>query len=242
MPYFLCWIGFLTKLDQPGAMWLQGEGLALFAAVFEYQGAMDRFLAHPPAMSLFLIVNLIGMPLFVLLAGCDQFSSDLGGGFFRLCNSRASRLEMFIGRYLSSFALISLALIGMGVVITVACATQMEEPGIAMFYYFIEIEIKLLLYAAALLSFMSMISALTRSAIGSIFLGGVTYCALLFMIFLAGHLIDGGAVLIYLLPSVLKPALINLDLVAVMPVLMLLIVYGVVYACLAWFIFSRRGL
>jgi len=242
VPYFLFWIWFLTKLDQSASMWMQIQGFVLFTALFEYETAMELFVTHPPAMSIFLIVNLMCMPLFVLFAGYDQFSSDLGSGFFRLFNSRASRLEIFIGRYLSSIAVLSLAFIGAGIIISVISVTQVEEPDLSIFYYFIEIEIKLLLYSAALLSFMSIISALTKSPIGAIFLGGVTYCSLLVVIFITGNFIDGGTIFAYLLPNIFKSDLINLNLSAVTPALMSLVAYMIVYAYLAWLIFSRRSL
>lgn len=73
------------------------------------QTANTLFVEQPPLLSAFFLVVLYTAPFFAILAGCDQFASDLGNGFLRFLSARCLRIEIFLGRYLGAYCLLSAA-------------------------------------------------------------------------------------------------------------------------------------
>jgi hypothetical protein len=243
LPFMLFWYLILRITGGTLAGWLQQpDGLTMAGMVFTRAQLDILFIQNPPVLSVFLITALISMPAFAVLGGLDQYSTDLGRGYYRLLATRCRRSEMFIAGYG-----VSLLLVAGSVTLATLAATGVsivrDARAIdATLLYAARIWLILVFYAAALLGFMSIVSVSTRSAMASLFLGVFGY---LFMLLVAASLntiFPAAAVFQYLLPSGLKPYLLILEPAWLVPALACLALYTAVYTWLAWKIFNNTRL
>lgn len=243
VPFALFWYVVLRIAGGSLAGWLQQpDGLRLAGLVFDRVQLDILFVQNPPVLSIFLLVALITLPVFAILAGLDQFSSDLGRGYFRLLATRCRRGEIFVAAY--AVALLTLGgALTLALLAAVGVSLQRDAwPLPATLLYAARIEVILVVYAAALTGFMAVVSVLTRSAIAALFLA---VCGYLFLLLLAAglnHALPQFAVFHYLLPGALKGSLPFLAPSALALALATLALYAAVYTGLAWWLFRSARL
>ena len=243
LPFTLFWYLILRITGASLAGWLrQPDGLLLAGVVFTKAQLDTLFIQNPPVLSVFLIIALISLPAFAVLGGLDQFSSDLGRGYYRLLATRCRRSEIFVAGYGvalilvgGAFTLATLAAVGVSIV-------RDAHAVAATLFYAARIWLILIFYAAALLGFMSMVSVITRSAIASLFLGVFGYFFVLLVAASLNTVLPDAAVFQYLLPSGLKPRLLFLAPAWLVPALACLSLYTAVYTWTAWKIFNNTRL
>lgn len=239
LPFFLFWYVMLRLTGAHLAAWMQKpDGLLLASSFFDKPELDALFVQHPPSLSIFFVAALATLPLFAVLAGLDQFSSDLGRGFYRLLATRCRRLELFAAGYLGALILLGGALTVAALAATGVSLLHDGQAAAATLRYAGSLWLILMGYSAALTGFMSLVSVLCRSTLGSLFLGLFGY---LFLLLLAATLdaSAGTAVFHYVLPGALKSRLLLVTPERLPLLLGCLLPYVLVYAGLAWKLFNR---
>lgn len=217
------------------------QGIMITSAIYGTDGALNLFIEHPPSVSLLYLISLSTMPFFVVLAAYDQFSTDLGSGFFRFLIARCQRVEIFLARWLSAFGLIASALL----IVTAICAVlAIRNDGYAsadVLLYSVQIYLTLLLYALPFIAYMSLISAMVSSTLAALFLGMFGY-AVIWFLNLFTYFTGQKGVFSYLLASGMKDSLFELGTGNFFTALALLPVYFLAYSFIAFRIFNQRNL
>jgi hypothetical protein len=241
VPFLLLWYPILRGFDPDVAAWFRGrDALVLTATLFDAAVARSLFLEHPPLLSACFLVALSSAPFFCILAGYDQFASDLGNGFMRLIVTRATRLEIFVGRYLSGLVLVTAAFWTIVLLAAVLSLFTEPRPAADVLLYAVQIMLTLLLYLAPLIAFMSLVSALSGTAIGALFFGLAAYAGALVTIWIGNGIVDG-VPFAWLLPSGVKPYLFGIDPVRSSLAAAVLPVYVLCYGWLGWRVFRARN-
>ena len=240
IPFFLFWSLFLFSLKDGAASWLSGNEGMLFATwLLDFDTAKSLFLYHSPTLSLFLVLAITTMPFFVLLGANDQLASDSARGPLRFLLTRCTRNEIFLSRFLSTLALIGTAIAIVTLVATcIALSTDSNSPP-EIVHYGVQSGLILLVYAAPFVAFMSIISAFTSSAPGSLLAGFSLYCLLLGII---AYYHPDFPIISYLLPSATKGYLYSTDPRIFMSAAGSLLLYTLVYLLPGWLLFRRRNL
>ena len=79
IPYFFYWYCVIWFFIKKGTDFLATpESVAITTMMLDYQVAEKLLINNPAAISIFLLLSLASMPLFVMLAGNDQLASDSG--------------------------------------------------------------------------------------------------------------------------------------------------------------------
>jgi ABC-2 type transport system permease protein len=242
MPFFLCWFVIFKQINKGVSGMLQSqEGIMITSAIYGTDGALNLFIEHPPSVSLCYLISLSTIPFFVVLAAYDQFSSDLGSGFFRFLIARCKRMEIFLARFLSAYSLIAAAFL---IVIGIGAALSIKNdgyPAADVLLYSAQIYLSLLLYTLPFIAYMSLISSLVSSTLAALFLGMFGYAAIWFLN-LFTYFTEQKDVFTYLLANSLKEYLFELDNSDFFIALAILPIYTLVYAALAFRVFNRRNL
>ncbi|MGH7461939.1 MAG: hypothetical protein ACREMA_13065 [Longimicrobiales bacterium] len=213
----------------------------MLGALFDPATAAALFVGHPPLLSVFFLLALSTAPLFTILAAFDQFSSDIGSGYFRLLSMRCRRLELFAARYLAALCLL---LVAHAVIGTAGLWVSIYQDGYEFtgaVAYLGQILLTILIYLCPFIAYMALISALTRSAIGSLVLGMIGYLLVLGAIWLGNLIVQDGAYFNYLLPSALKYRLFGMDALASIAAIAVLPLYTLAYGWAAWAVFRSRN-
>lgn len=243
LPFFLFWYPVLRFTGARLADWLQQpDGLLLASGFYTRAELQTLFVSHPPALSIFYVTALATLPLFAVLAGLDQYSSDLGRGWYRLLATRCSRAEIFAAGYL-----VALCLLGGALTLTTAAATgialaRADYAPLLVLGYAGQIWLILMGYSAALIGFMAVVSVSCRSPLASLFLGLFGYLFVLLLGAVLNTAVPQAPVFHYLLPGALKPLMLELH-SAVLPLLLACLgAYTLVYTGTAWMLFRRARL
>lgn len=241
VPFILFWYPLLHLTYANLSTLLARREILAFAGHFFDPAVVNKLLIeNPPSLSLYFLFALSMLPFFAVLAGMDQFASDLGSGYFRLIGNRCRRGEIFIARYLSMLVLMIAAITAASLAAGMVSALKDQYPLAGVIAYLVRICCMLYLYAAALLAYMTIISSICSSAMGALFLGAVSYLLILFIILLVNGSGTAGEILPYLLPSALKPDLMLINGQSSLIAMAALILYAVSYNWLGWQIFKRR--
>jgi len=243
LPFCLFWIWVLGKFDQGAAAWFQRpEGLAFASWIFNPELAVALFKAHPPTLSAYFLINLLVLPLFTMLAACNQLAGDAGHGYFRFLLSRCTRLEIFGARLLSASLLLICASSIIGVAATLISLNQDQRDTAEIIAYAMHINLVIPLYLLPYVLLMSLLSALFRSPAATLFAAMLLFSSIKFASFilqmrwpgvdLLSWLLPGGTAAMLVDPSAGKQALA----LAVLPA------YACGYGLLALLAFRRRDL
>ena len=242
MPFSLCWFVVFKQIDKGVTQILQSqEGIMITSAIYGTDGALNLFIDNPPSISLFYLISLSTIPFFVVLASYDQFSSDLGSGFFRFLSARCKRIEIFLARFLSSFSIISIAFLIVTTICVILSIKNDGETTIDILVYSMQIYLVLLLYALPFIAYMSVISSLVNSTLASIFLGMSGY-AIVWFLNLFTFFTEHKDFFSYILPNGMKQYLIELDTSRFFMALAILPIYTFIYFGFGFKVFNRRNL
>ena len=241
IPYFFFWYLIFNYISGQAVEWLQSaQGLMLASWLLEDQDlALQLFVDRSASLSMYLLISISVMPFFIMLAANNQYSSDASRGAFRFILTRATRSELFIARFLSVFLLIFICTFITSSWASIQAWLNDEDMLQAIALFGTETFIIVFFYSLPFIAFMSMISAFTQSAFGSLFLGVVMYVILIIVSLWLKADISYAA---YLIPSSLKTILFKVNLENVLTALAALSCYTFVYFWLAWNIFKRRGI
>lgn len=242
VPFFLFWFVIFKQINKGVAEMLQSQqGIMITSTIYGTDGALNLFIEHPPSVSLLYLISLSTIPFFVVLAAYDQFSTDLGSGFFRFLIARCNRLEIFLARWLSAFSLIAATLLIVTAICAVLSIRNDGYPAADVLLYSVQIYLALLLYALPFIAYMSLISAMVSSTLAALFLGMFGY-AVIWFLNLFTYFTEQKGVFSYLLPNGIKDSLFELDTSNFFMALVFLPIYLLVYAAIAFRIFNQRNL
>lgn len=242
VPFLLFWYFIIHSFNQDVSSWLsEREGIMLLGTLFDPAAAAALFIDHPPLLSVFFLLALSTAPVFAMLAAFDQFSSDIGSGYFRLLSTRCRRMELFAARYLAALSLLITAHAAIGAMALWVSIYQDGYEFAVTFAYLGQILLTILIYLCPFVAYMALVSALTRSAMASLVLGMVGYVVLLGAVWLGNVILPGTSYFNYLLPSALKYQLFGADVTESIAAIAGLPLYTLAYGWAAWTVFRSRN-
>ena len=174
-----------------------------------------------------------------MLSGNDQLAGDAGRQTFRFLLTRCTRSEIFTGRFLSHYLLMSLPTLLIAAMATLISLHNDQHSTADVLQYAGHVSLLILIYILPFAAYMSVISAMMSSALSALLMSATVYIA---FIFLGNYLQYKSGANIQLLPGGLKEYLFDLnehDLYAGMAGLL---AFTVVYLCLGWLIFKKRNI
>ncbi|MFT5427089.1 MAG: hypothetical protein ACI9ZT_002046 [Gammaproteobacteria bacterium] len=240
IPFVLFWYGTLRVLNKGGAEFLSSmEGLMLISKLTNFEVAQTLLVLHPATLSVFLLTALSVTPLFVFLGANNQLAADASSGSFRYLLSRCTRLEIFISRFLSSYLMISIGISFACLASTLISLDNDNHELNETITYAVQSLSLILLYTLPYVAFMTIISAVMSSALGTILMGA---CAYLMTLFLILYLNSDYPAINYLLPSAYKNDLIGVASDNMTIAIPGLLATTTIYLCIAWIIFRKRNI
>ena len=241
IPYFLFWYLVLTNINQEAIEWLQsGKGLFIASWLLDDQDlALQLFVDRSATLSIYLMVSLSVMPLFVMLAANNQYSSDASSGSFRFILTRSTRIELFISRFIAIVILVGSSILITTIWATILAYLNQEDGPHTLFMFALETFLILFVYSLPFISFMSMVSAFAKSTIGSLFLGMMLYVFLIILVFTFSDDID---LIGYIIPGWIKTNLYDINPGNILFSIFLLTSYMFFYFACGWKIFSSRDM
>ncbi len=242
IPFSLWWFLIFYQINKGVTDILQSqEGIMATSAIYGTDGALNLFIDNPPSVSLFYLISLTTIPFFIVLASYDQFSSDLGSGFFRFLIARCKRMEIFLARFLSAFSLVAGAFLIATSICAVLSIRNDGYPTADVLLYSTQVYLTLLLYALAFIAYMSLVSSLFRSTLAALFLG-MLGCTVIVLFNIFAKFTVQKSIIAYVLANGIMGYLIELDTSNFFTALAILPIYIMVYAGIAFGIFNRRNL
>ncbi len=240
IPVLFFWYWILKLLLDNGARHLVStESLMITSYLFNPEIAKTLLILHPPSLSVYFIVALATTPFFVMLAGNDMLASDAGRQAFRYLLIRCTRAEIFLGRFISSYCLVSGTFIFIGILATLISLHNDNHASIETLEYALQVILLVLLYILPFVAYMSVISAFMSSALSALLAGAFVYVLLMIIdAYLNRYL----PVDISLVPSGIKDNLYNIKPDDLSTALTGILAYMMIYASLGWLIFRRRNI
>ncbi len=241
VPYFLFWYLVFSNYSATTLEWLQStQGLVAAAWLLKDQElALQLLVDRSPTLSLFLLISAAIMPMFILFSANNQIASDRARGAFRFILTRATRHELYLSRFLSSYLIVATCVL-LATTWAFIIALANEEAELARLVMFAsETLLLLVFYALPFVAFMSMTSALSRSAIGNLFVAFMLYTGLIFIVL---WLHSDFNQIEYLLPSSMRTFLFDINVTNIITAISGLVVYTAIYYSAGWIIFKTRDI
>ena len=241
IPYFLFWFLVFDNVSSETIDKLQSaQGLFIASWLLDSQDlALQLFVDRSATLSIYLIISISLMPMFVMLAANNQYSSDASRGAFRFILTRTTRLELYIARFLAAAILLFCCLLITTLWATLLAYLHKEDELQTLFLFSSQTFLILFFYSPPFIAFMSMVSAFAQSAFGSLFLGIMLY---VFLILLTFWLRTDIHTIIYLIPGWIKPGLYNISLENILTSVVLLSCYTLFYFVCGWKLFLSRDM
>lgn len=241
IPYFFFWYIFFQYISDIAVEKIQSAQGLFFAswALKNQELARQMFVTRPASLSVYLLISITITPLFILLAANNQYSSDATRGAFRFILTRATRMEL----YLSRFIAVTLLVLSCTFITTLWASIQAllnkEAELQDLIIFSLQTFTLLSFYSLPFIAYMSAISTLTRSAFGCLFSGMMMYILMLTISVLFNEDISYS---LYLIPGGIKPTLMNVNLENIFISIAALSCYTLIYFSSGWFIFKRRDM
>ncbi|HKK16436.1 MAG TPA: hypothetical protein VJ981_06990 [Gammaproteobacteria bacterium] len=240
MPFFFFWYWVLKfLLEHGGESLVNPQSIALLSLVYKPEIAQILLILHPPTLSMFFIITLGTLPLFAMLSGNDQLASDCGHQTFRFFLTRATRFEIFAGRFISSYSLAAIAIIITAILTTLISLHSDPHSFTEISAYSLHVSALCLLYLLPLVAYMSAVSAMMSSGLSSLLMSMILYVILLIL----GSYIDARTGLsVSLVPGGVKNFLFDIKPHDLQFAIIMLLAYATIYAGFGWWVFKRRNI
>lgn len=241
IPYFLFWYLVFNYISADALEWVQGaQGLFLASWLLRDQElALQLLVDRSPILSIYMLMSAAIMPLFVVFTANNQLSTDTSSGAFRFVLNRVSRTELYVSRFISAYLLIVSCIFLTTCWAFVVAYLNEEQSLSALLVFAIETFVLLLFYGLPFVAFMSLISTLTKSAIGCLFLAIMTYSLMVIIAFWLKADLSYAA---YLVPGGIRPYLYDVSISNILIAISALSGYTLVYFILGWQLFCRRDI
>lgn len=240
IPFLLFWYWILKFIHEQGSeLLVSKESFFLLSWLYKPAAAQILLFAHPASLSVFLIIALASAPFFSMLGSCDQLAGDAARKSLRYFLTRCTRAEIFLGRFLGSYALIAAATICVaGPALFISWQIDRHSAGVLLSYAAQVVSVTLL-FLLPYVAYMAAISALMSSALSTLLMGMITYLALSLA---GGYLSEQLGVKIALVPGGIKDYLLGIHPQDLVYGITALLLYTFIYAAIGWFIFQRRNI
>ncbi len=241
IPYFFFWYLIFDHISQLAVDWIQSaQGLFIASSLLNDQDLVSRlFVDRPATLSLYLLISTTITPLFILLAANNQYSSDAARGAFRFILTRVTRTELYLSRFIAVTFLVLICTFITTLWASIQAYLNNEDELQAIMFFGMQTFILLSFYSLPFIAFMSTVSTLTRSAFGCLFFGMMLY---VFIVTISFLLKDNISYSVYLIPSSIKPTLIDINTENFLVSIAALSCYTLVYFSLGWLVFRRRDM
>jgi hypothetical protein len=240
IPFLFFWYLNLKFLYERGGQALVSpESIVILSWLYNPEIAQILLLLYPPVLSVFLIMVLASTPAFAMLSGNDQLASDSGRQTFRFLLTRCTRSEIFAGRFLSHYLLISLSTLLIAAMATAISLHHDQYSTAAIIHYAGHISLLVLVYMLPFVAYMSVISALMSSALSALLMAVSVYIVL---IILGNYLQYKSGVTIELHPGGLKEYLFDINPYDLYIGVGGLLAFTCIFICLGWLVFRKRNI
>ena len=237
IPFFCFWYWIFRIFIKEGTDFLVSQESFVITYFFlrNTEIVQSLLINNPPTLSVFLVLSITMMPFFVMLAGNNQLASDAGAQTFRYLLTRCTRMEIFFSRFISAYLLMVSTIILAAVIATIISLQYDKYSITETLYYAQQVLLFTLIYAIPFFAYMSFVSALMSSALGTLLMSIVIYIILM----LLGYYLP---IEFSLLPSGLKENLYIFNTSNLAYVLTGIMTYTLIYTGIGWMIFRKRNL
>ncbi len=238
------WFWILYKLSGGGAQWLADpQGNVVVAWLFDAKLAQTLFQQRPPTLSLYYLLAIGSVPLFVLAAASDQTANDIGSRYLRFLIPRCNRLEVFIARFIGVLILVACAYVAVTFAAALISASTDQRSLGEVSGYALQIALALILYSVPFIALMSLCSASVGSAGLSALIGISVYALTAVVIsFVSIRWPQIGELLGYLLPNHTKAQFLALGSDTLMSTGLIMPLYVLAYGGAGWLVFRNRDI
>ncbi|MCF6300442.1 MAG: hypothetical protein L3J52_04915 [Proteobacteria bacterium] len=238
------WFWVLWELSDGAAQWLTNpEGSLLISWLLDPVVAKALFVNRAPTLSVFFLLAVSTIPLFVLFAASDQTANDIGSKYLRFLIPRCNRLEIFIARFIGAVLLVSLAYT---IITAFAGLISLLVDGkgtVLILADSLLIMCLLIVYAIPFIALMSLCSVVVGSAGLSALVGISIYTLLLVIISVIKlKMPDLAQYISYLLPNATKALVLKLSWSSLTGATLITPIYILVYGFFGWWVFSKRDI
>lgn len=238
--FALLWGWVFSKLAAGAAENLGSlQNSMLIALVFDAK-VLQLIQERPPTLAAYFVIATLLTPMFAMLGSCDQTASDLGTRHIRFLIPRVGRAEVFIARFTGAAILVTSAQLLAGVTATIITIIASGGDPVDIIAFGAQVTAILIVYSLPFVALMSFVSAATAS-VGLALLVGLAGYAILAIIVSVLPLEGAAAKIVPLiLPSGLKPQLLQPDVGTALLGAAATLIYGAIYAALGWQVFRTR--
>jgi ABC-type transport system involved in multi-copper enzyme maturation permease subunit len=220
-----------------------GTPQAGFIVTWMFDSNVARLLQERPStLAAYFVIAAMLTPLFAMLASCDQTATDLGTRHIRFLIPRVGRAEIFVARLVGAALLMTFAQLLAGIAATIVALVGQAEAGEAarIISYGAQVTGLLIVYSLPIVALMSLVSA-AMASVGLALLVGLGGYAVLALA-LAWMPLEGRAqtVVTFLVPSGLKPYLLQPELGPALAACAGALAYAALYVFLGWQVFRTR--
>jgi len=241
IPYFFFWYIFFDKISGLAVEQIQSaQGIFIASWALDNQDlAILMFVDRPASLSVYLLTAISITPLFILLAANNQYSSDATRGAYRFILTRTTRMELYLSRFIAVTLLVLICTSITSFSASLQALLNKEAELQEIIVFGLQTFTLLSFYSLPFIAFMSLVSTLTRSAFGCLFFGMMLYILILTISVLLN---EDFSYSLYLIPSGIKPTLMNVNLENIFISIAALSCYTLIYFSCGWFIFKRRDM
>ena len=231
----------LYSINAESINWLKSvAGLAAASWLLGNQElATSLIIERSAILSLYLIVSIVIMPVFVMFVTNNPFSSHLANGTFRFISTRVSRNEIFFSRLLSSLLVISLCMLFTTVSATVIAAIHDESSLSQILLFAFQTWLILVIYSIPFIAFVACLSTITRSGMGNLFLSITIYTVMVFIIL---GFYEDYEWITFILPSGVRPYLLDMTFNNLLITIGGLCIYSLIYGIVGWWRFNKQDI
>lgn len=236
---------FINRLAAGG---LDPEESILLAAVKWFSGGdadyLSRlFVEHSPFLSVFFVVCVFAVPLCAMVVALDQNATDIGNRGIRFYLFRASRSDLFWGRFLGNALFFGAACLVAAVAgAAVALGLDAHHGALEILTEGVWVWLALWLAGVPWVAFMALCGNLTANPLLSATLGLGTYLGVALIGGLGGWLVEGMKILRYLLPAPLRYQLFTGGPAEGLLAALGTLGYAALFAWAGWYALRRRDL
>lgn len=212
--------------------WLTGLDASTVTTVFSN---------HPPMMMVFFLLALFGTPILVVLAACDQLSSDVGSHHVRFLLVRTSRGPLFAGKALGTLGFVAILQI-LATAAAVIAALVGGVPAVEAALFGLRILVTLIFFSIPFVALMALAgTVLPHPALGMACALGLQF--LLWMMSSLGSLASPGLARVrFAYPTAMRFQLVSDSARDVLPALGHMTLLTLVFAIAGIVIFRWRDL
>ena len=238
----LFWGWLLSKLAGGLGEWLGTPAAGLLGAKMFGSSIAVLLRERPSTLAGYFVIAATLTPLFAMLASCDQTATDLGTRHIRFLIPRVGRAEIFIARLIGAALVVTLAQLLAGIAATIVALVVHAEAGQTgqIIAYGAQMTGFLIVYSLPIVALMSLVSA-AMASVGLALLVGLGGYAILALA-LTWMPLEGKVetVVSFLVPSGLKPYLLQPELGPALAASAGALAYTALYVFLGWQVFRRR--